>query len=170
MSHSSVSLLLQALHNTVISPRIQYSLYKHASVDAPYTYIPCDYRAGIHTQYIHQNSFVLLVRKTSVQDSDYPGNVLSGKVIIHETSVRENDCPGNVCKPSWTCRPFKGWMLLMLPANNVKEKPKALALTLLDLVCFWSLTGSWERNATRVMQAVWCRYPEFRICQDLNGL
>jgi len=34
--------------------------YKHTSVDAPYTYIPCDwaYTAGIYTHYVDENSLV----------------------------------------------------------------------------------------------------------------
>ena len=43
-----------------IVPVYLLQAYKHTSVDAPYTYISCDYayRAGIYTHYVHENSLV----------------------------------------------------------------------------------------------------------------
>jgi len=50
------------LHYTFyrIVPVYLLQAYKHTSVDAPYTYISCDYayRAGICTHYFHEHSLV----------------------------------------------------------------------------------------------------------------
>jgi len=58
-------------------------LYKHTSVDAPYTYSTFHV---IRPKYMKIPSYIL------------SGKRLSGKRLVRETSVRESDCPGNVCK------------------------------------------------------------------------